>query len=95
MSFFVYILANRRNGTLYVGMTDDLVRRVWQHREGIIPGFTSKYGVKMLVWYELHESREAAFSRERQIKKWNRAWKLKLIENMNSLWRDLWGDISR
>jgi putative endonuclease len=69
MSFFVYILASRRNGTLYTGMTDDLIRRAWEHRTGVVPGFTRKYGVKLLVWYEVHESRETAFQRERQIKK--------------------------
>ena len=93
MSFYVYILASRRNGTLYVGMTDDLVRRTWQHRTGAIPGFTKAYGVKMLVWYEAHETRESAFGHERQIKKWNRAWKLQLIEQMNPTWRDLWDDL--
>lgn len=89
MSFFVYILATRRNGTLYVGMTDDLTRRVWEHRIGAVSGFTKKYGVKQLVWYEVHESRETAFVRERQLKKWNRAWKLQLIERFNSNWHDL------
>jgi len=94
MSFYVYILASRRNGTLYVGMTDDLVRRVWEHRIGALPGFTRRYGVKMLVWYEPHETRETAFHRERQIKKWNRAWKLQLIERSNPTWKDLAGDLS-
>jgi putative endonuclease len=89
VSFFVYILASKRNGTLYTGMTDNLARRVWQHRSGSVPGFTRKYGVKTLVWYEVHESRETAFQRERQIKKWNRAWKLELIERPNPTWRDL------
>ncbi len=89
MSFFVYILASRRNGTLYIGMTDNLVRRTWEHQRGIAHGFTKKHGVKTLVWYELHESRESAFRRERQLKKWNRAWKLKLIEALNPSWRDL------
>ncbi len=89
MSFYVYILASRRNGTLYVGMTDDLIRRVWEHRIGAVPGFTRKYGVKMLVWYEQHETREIAFQRERQIKKWNRAWKLQLIERFNPTWKNL------
>jgi putative endonuclease len=89
MSFFVYVLASRRNGTLYIGMTDNLARRVWEHQSGAVPGFTKKYGVKTLVWYELHESRETAFQRERQLKKWNRAWKLKLIEQLNPNWRDL------
>lgn len=94
MSFFVYMLASQRNGTLYIGMTDDLPRRVWQHRTGAVPGFTSRYDVKLLVWYEAHESRESAFTRERQLKKWNRSWKLDLIEAENSEWKDLWGDLS-
>jgi putative endonuclease len=94
MSFYVYILAGGRNGTLYTGMTDDLVRRVWQHQTGAVPGFTSEYWVKTLVWYEQHATRESALARERQIKKWNRTWKLKLIEEMNPAWRDLWDDIS-
>ena len=94
MNFYVYILASRRNGTLYVGMTDDLVRRVWEHRIGTVPGFTRKYGVKMLVWYEQHETREMAFQRERQIKRWNRAWKLQLIERFNPTWKDLAVDLT-
>jgi putative endonuclease len=93
MSFFVYILASKRNGTLYVGMTDDLIRRIWQHRTDEVPGFTKKYGVKLLVWFEEHESRLAALIRERRLKKWNRAWKLQLIENENPSWRDLWNEI--
>ena len=93
MSFFVYIAASRRNGTLYIGMTDDLVRRAWEHRAGAVPGFTKKYGVKQLVWFEVHDSRETAFRRERQLKKWNRAWKLELIERQNSEWRDLAGEL--
>jgi putative endonuclease len=80
VSFWVYILASRRNGTLYIGMTDDLARRSWEHRTDAVPGFTRKYGVKMLVWFEQHETRESALQRERQLKKWNRAWKLQLIE---------------
>ena len=94
MNFYVYILASRRNGTLYVGMTDNLIRRVWEHRIGAVPGFTRKYGVKMLVWYEQHETREMAFQRERQLKKWNRAWKLQLIERFNPTWKDLAVDLS-
>ena len=93
MSFYVYILASRRNGTLYIGMTDDIGRRVWEHKEGVRPGFTKKYGVKLLVWSEVHDSRESAFIRERQIKKWNRAWKLKLIEQQNPEWRDLYFEL--
>lgn len=93
VSFYVYMLVSRRNGTLYIGMTDDLVRRVWEHRTGAVPGFTRKYGVKMLVWFEQHETREAALMRERQLKKWNRAWKLELIERQNTSWRDLWDEL--
>ena len=89
MAFYVYLLASQRNGTLYIGMTDDLLKRVWRHREGVIRGFTRDYGVKHLVWYEVHDSREAALHRERQLKKWNRAWKLELIESHNPDWRDL------
>jgi putative endonuclease len=89
VSFWVYILASRRNGTLYIGMTDDLVRRAWEHRTGTIPGFTRKYGIKMLVWFEQHETRESALQRERQLKKWNRSWKLQLIERFNPSWEDL------
>jgi putative endonuclease len=89
MSFFVYIPASNRNGTLYIGMTDNLARRVWEHQAGVVAGFTKKYGVKTLVWYEIHESREAAFRRERQLKKWNRLWKLEMIEKVNPTWRDL------
>jgi putative endonuclease len=91
MAFYVYILASKRNGTIYVGMTDDLVKRVWQHRNDIIPSFTQRYGVKTLVWYE---SRESAFTSERPIKKWNRAWKVELIEQQNPAWRDLWDEIA-
>jgi putative endonuclease len=76
-------------------MTDDLVRRTWEHRNGVVPGFTKKYGVKQLVWYEMHETRETAFQRERQIKKWNRVWKLELIEKLNADWRDLWDEVTR
>jgi putative endonuclease len=93
MSFYVYLLASRRNGTLYIGMTDDLAKRIWMHRVGALPGFTKQYRVKMLVWYEQHQTRESAFIRERQLNKWNRAWKLKLIEQMNPTWRDLYDDI--
>ena len=94
MPFYVYLLASKRNGTLYVGMTDDLVGRVWQHREGVVPGFTKRYGVKLLVWYKVHESRETAFARERAMKKWNRKWKVDLIEATNSGWNDLFPTLS-
>jgi len=88
--FYVYILASRRNGTLYTGMTDDLGRRVWEHKTRVIKGFTAKYGVDMLVWYEAHETRESAFRRERRIKEWKRQWKLELIETANPDWNDLY-----
>ncbi len=90
MSFYVYIMASRRNGTLYVGSTDNIAHRAWQHRTGAIEGFTRRYAVRMLVWYEVHESRAAAFARERQMKEWQRAWKLRLIEEMNPGWADLY-----
>ena len=90
MSFYVYILASQRNGTLYIGHTDSISRRVWEHRthdqDG---GFTGKYGVRMLVYYEVFETREAAFVRERAMKKWRRLWKIELIERFNPGWRDL------
>jgi putative endonuclease len=89
-SYYVYLLANRRKGTLYVGVTGDLVRRVWEHREGRVDGFTKTYGLKQLVWYECTESIESAILREKQIKKWNRAWKIELIEAMNPEWKDLY-----
>jgi putative endonuclease len=90
MAFYVYILASRRNGTLYIGMTDDLSRRVWQHKTGELPGFTRRYGIKILVWYDVFETRDAAFLRERQMKEWRRAWKLELIEASNPHWADLY-----
>ena len=92
MAFDVYILASRRNGTLYIGSTDDLSKRTWEHREGVRAGFTKKYGVHLLVWHQAFDTREGAFRRERQMKKWNRAWKLELIERSNPGWRDLYAD---
>jgi putative endonuclease len=89
LSFYVYILASKRNGTLYIGSTDDLSRRMIEHKEHTLPGFTAKYDVGDLVWFEEHESREAAFTRERRMKKWRRAWKIELIERTNPGWRDL------
>jgi len=90
----VYIMANRRNGTLYVGVTSDLPKRVWQHREGAVEGFTTRYGCKMLVWFELHEIMETAILREKQIKAGSRAKKLALIEAGNPGWRDLYPEIT-
>jgi len=86
-------MASRKYGTLYVGVTSNLPERAWQHREGIIAGFTKKYGVKLLVYYELHATMEAAIVREKQIKEWRRAWKVELIESMNPEWRDLYDDL--
>ena len=89
----VYLLASRRNGTLYVGVTSDLLGRIYKHRTGMLPGFTRDYGVRLLVWYEVHSSMDSAITREKRIKKWNRAWKLQLIEAGNSEWRDLAEDL--
>ncbi|MFM9844493.1 MAG: GIY-YIG nuclease family protein [Dongiaceae bacterium] len=88
-TYFVYILASRRNGTLYIGVTNDLVRRVFEHKEGIGSAFTKKYGVKMLVYYEGHVEIGAAIAREKAMKQWLRKWKLELIERENPAWRDL------
>lgn len=89
----VYLLASRPYGTLYIGVTSDLVRRVWQHRQGLADGFTRQYGVHLLVWYEQHESMETAIRRERALKEWRRAWKIRLIQEANPRWRDLYPDI--
>jgi putative endonuclease len=90
----VYILASRRNGTLYVGITSDLARRVWEHRSGAIEGFTRDYGVRRLVFAEFHDTIESAILREKRIKKWRRAWKLELIEQHNPQWRDLYDELA-
>ena len=94
----VYILASRRHGTLYVGVTSDLVKRVWEHKNNVVKGFTQKYGVHDLVYFEMHASIAQAIQREKRIKKWNRAWKIRLIEHMNPEWIDLfdefWGAIN-
>jgi len=88
--FYVYILASQRNGTLYTGVTSDLPRRIWQHKEGLVQGFTRKYFVKRLVYFEIHDTALSAITREKQIKKWRRAWKLDLIEKRNPGWEDLY-----
>jgi putative endonuclease len=85
----VYLLASRRNGTLYIGVTSNLLARVHQHRIGAMRGFARDYGVKLLVWFEQHGTMESAITREKRLKKWNRAWKLELIEAANPDWRDL------
>jgi putative endonuclease len=89
----VYILASRRNGTLYTGVTSNLVQRVWQHRNNLVDGFTKKYGVHDLVWFESHATMPSAIEREKAIKGWKRAWKLALIESENPDWRDLFDEI--
>ena len=89
----VYLLASKRNGTLYVGVTSDLVKRIWEHRNHVVAGFTKQHGVDQLVWYEVHETMESAIQREKAIKEWQRAWKLKLIEEFNPDWKDLYGTI--
>ena len=89
----VYILASKRNGTLYTGVTSDLVKRIWEHRNDMVDGFTSRYGIHRLVWYELHDSMESAITREKRLKNWKRKWKLELIETRNPEWIDLFNTI--
>ncbi len=89
----VYILASRRDGTLYVGVTSDLARRIWEHKSDVVGGFTRRYGVHTLVYVEFNDTMERAILREKQIKRWKRAWKLKLIERDNPQWRDLYDDL--
>jgi putative endonuclease len=89
----VYILASDRNGTLYIGVTSDLLKRVNEHRNDAVDGFTKKYGIHRLVYYESHGDMLSAIEREKQLKKWNRAWKLELIEEKNPAWQDLWDEI--
>ena len=92
--YFVYLLASRPHGSLYIGKTTDLMRRVWEHKNKVVPGFTAKYGVDRLVWFEAQDSLEEAFRREKQIKRWKRAWKIELIEAHNPRWVDLYGSLS-
>jgi putative endonuclease len=86
----VYILASKRNGTLYIGVTSDLVKRIWEHKNNLVEGFTKRYNVHQLVWYELPESMESAIEREKRLKEWKRKWKLELIESSNPNWQDLY-----
>jgi putative endonuclease len=90
---YVYILASSRYGTLYIGVTSNLIQRIWQHREAFTEGFTKEYKVKQLVWYEQHAEIVAAITREKQIKKWRRDWKIELIQKSNPLWQDLFEDL--
>ncbi|MBI5591109.1 MAG: GIY-YIG nuclease family protein [Deltaproteobacteria bacterium] len=89
----VYLLASRCNGTLYIGVTSNLAKRVWEHKQDLVEGFTKRYGVHTLVWYELHDSMESAIQREKAIKEWKRLWKLELIEKTNPQWRDLYEEL--
>jgi putative endonuclease len=90
----VYILASKRNGTLYIGVTSDLTKRIWEHKNSMVEGFTKRYSVHRLVWYELHEGMESAIAREKGIKEWKRAWKLEIIETANPDWEDLYYTIT-
>ena len=94
MPYYVYILAKKKRGTFYTGVTNDLVRRVWEHKEGVADGFTKKYGIKMLVYYEIADEIEAAIHREKIIKKWKRSFKYDAIEKMNPEWHDLYDEIT-
>ncbi len=89
----VYMLASKRNGTLYIGVTSNLTKRIWEHKNNLVESFTSKYGVHTLVWYELHDTMDSAIQREKTIKSWKRAWKMKVVEEMNLHWHDLYFDL--
>jgi putative endonuclease len=91
--YFIYILASQRNGTLYVGSTTNLIQRIWQHKNNLIPGFTNKYAIHRFVYYEEHINLFEMWRREKRLKNWNREWKLELIENFNPTWRDLYEEI--
>jgi putative endonuclease len=92
---YVYMLASKKDGVLYIGVTTELAQRVWQHKNNVVKGFTQKYNVKNLVWYEAYESVESAITREKQLKKWNRSWKTELIEATNPDWQDLYEQIAQ
>ena len=93
MAYYVYILASRRDGAIYVGITNDLARRVYDHRIKAVPGFTAKYNITQLVWFEVYDDPISAISRERELKKWKRAWKIRLIEKDNPNWNDVYESI--
>lgn len=92
-NFYVYMMASKKNGTIYVGVTSDLKKRVWQHKNNVVEGFTEKYDVHNLVWYEHHENAESAITKEKRMKDWHREWKIKRIVEMNPNWKDLYDDI--
>ncbi|MCK4950531.1 MAG: GIY-YIG nuclease family protein [Gammaproteobacteria bacterium] len=89
----VYMLTSKRNGTIYTGVTSNLLKRIWEHKNHTVEGFTKKYGVNILVWYEIHETMESAICKEKAIKNWKRAWKIKTIEKINPQWRDMYNDL--
>ncbi len=91
--YAVYVLASQRRGSIYIGVTNHLVRRVWEHKQKTVDGFTQRYGISLLVWYELHTDIVQAIKREKQLKQWKRQWKVNLIETKNKEWRDLWEDL--
>lgn len=93
MKYYIYILASKKNGTLYIGVTSNLQKRVWEHKNNFVKGFTEKYNVHLLVYYEQFENIEQAIIKEKQLKKWKRYWKIKLINTMNPVWNDLYSDI--
>jgi putative endonuclease len=95
VQFYVYLLASKRHGTLYLGVTSDLVRRVSEHKTKSVPGFSARYGVDRLVWFEIYDDPATAISREKELKKWRRDWKIRLIEEQNPEWRDLYGTLLR
>jgi putative endonuclease len=94
MAYYVYLLASKKHGTLYLGVTNDLVRRVYEHRTKAVAGFSARYGIDKLVWFEIHYTAEAAITREKELKKWRRDWKIRLIEESNPEWVDLYTGIS-
>ena len=94
MAYYVYLLASDRNGTLYLGVTNDIVRRVYEHKSKVVAGFTKRYAVDRLVWFEIYDNPSTAVAREKEVKKWRRAWKIRLIEEQNPQWIDLYSQIS-
>jgi putative endonuclease len=95
LPYYVYMLASGRRGTLYVGVTNDLIKRVYEHRNDLVPGFTAKYRVHRLVWFEIHDDVREAIAKEKRMKRWRRAWKVELIEKENEDWHDLWPSIAQ
>ena len=95
MAYYVYILASRKDGAIYIGVTNDIVRRIYEHRIKAVPGFTSKYNITRLVWFEIYDDPISAISREKELKKWKRAWKIQLIESQNPQWDDLYESICK